>query len=259
MLSNNKKAMKSERTAAESELKRLNEEIEENTKKMAQNKQLPHLVATYMETLELPPEEDEDGAAVDAEAKLNEKTAVVKTSSRHTIFLPVIGMVEPEDLSPGDLVGVNKESYLILDKLPPEYDSRVKAMEIDEKPTEDYNDIGGLDKQIEELIEAIVLPMTHKERFESIGIKPPKGCLMYGPPGTGKTLMARACAAQTKACFLKLAGPELVQMYIGDGAKLVRDAFELAREKQPAIIFIDELDAIGMKRLNSEKSGDREV
>ena len=82
---------------------------------------------------------------------------------------------------------------------------------------------------------------------------------MYGPPGTGKTLMARACAAQTKACFLKLAGPELVQMYIGDGAKLVRDAFELAREKQPAIIFIDELDAIGMKRLNSEKSGDREV
>ena len=97
-----------------------------------------------METLELPPEEDEDGAAVDAEAKLEEKTAVVKTSSRHTIFLPVIGMVEPEDLSPGDLVGVNKESYLILDKLPPEYDSRVKAMEIDEKPTEDYNDIGRL-------------------------------------------------------------------------------------------------------------------
>merc|ERR1711990_15686 len=135
----------------------------------------------------------------------------------------------------------------------------VKAMEVDEKPTEEDSDVGGLDKQIEELIEAIVLPMTHKEKFKSLGIKPPKGVLMYGPPGTGKTLLARACAAQTDACFLKLAGPSLVQMFIGDGAKLVRDAFELAKEKSPAIIFIDELDAIGTKRFDSEKSGDREV
>ena len=96
-------------------------------------------------------------------------------------------------------------------------------------------------------------------RFVNLGIKPPKGVLMYGPPGTGKTLMARACAAQTQSCFLKLAGPQLVQMFIGDGAKLVRDAFALAKEKQPAIIFIDELDAIGTKRFDSEKAGDREV
>ena len=94
-------------------------------------------------------------------------------------------------------------------------------MEVDEKPTEEFNDVGGLDAQIQELIEAVVLPMTHKERFDNIGIKPPKGALMYGPPGTGKTLMARACAARTQACFLKLAGPQLVQMFIGDGAKLV--------------------------------------
>merc|ERR1719450_3194 len=133
------------------------------------------------------------------------------------------------------------------------------AMEVDERPTEDYTDIGGLDKQIEELTEAIVLPMTHKERFENIGIQPPKGVLMHGPPGTGKTMMARACAAATNATFLKLAGPQLVQMFIGDGAKIVRDAFVLAREKQPAIIFIDELDAIGQKRFDSEKAGDREV
>merc|ERR1719498_1722445 len=126
-------------------------------------------------------------------------------------------------------------------------------------PTEEFNDVGGLDTQIQELVEAIVLPMTHKERFENIGIKPPKGALMYGPPGTGKTLMARACAARTNACFLKLAGPQLVQMFIGDGAKLVRDAFALAKEKAPAIIFIDELDAIGTKRFDSEKAGDREV
>ena len=132
-------------------------------------------------------------------------------------------------------------------------------VQVDEKPTEDYSDVGGLDKQITELVEAIVLPIKHKDRFEKIGIKPPKGCLLYGPPGTGKTLMARACAAQTEAAFLKLAGPQLVQMFIGDGAKLVRDAFTLAKEKAPAIIFIDEIDAIGTKRVDSEKSGDREV
>ncbi|GFR12894.1 26S proteasome regulatory subunit 6A [Trichonephila clavata] len=126
-------------------------------------------------------------------------------------------------------------------------------------PTEQYSDIGGLDKQIQELIEAVVLPMTHKEKFVNLGIQPPKGVLLYGPPGTGKTLMARACAAQTKSTFLKLAGPQLVQMFIGDGAKLVRDAFALAKEKAPAIIFIDELDAIGTKRFDSEKAGDREV
>lgn len=155
--------------------------------------------------------------------------------------------------------GVNKDSYLVLEKLPVEYDSRVKAMEVDERPTEQYGDIGGLDKQIQELIEAVVLPMTHKDRFLSLGIQPPKGVLLYGPPGTGKTLLARACAAQTKSAFLKLAGPQLVQMFIGDGAKLVRDAFALAKEKAPAIIFIDELDAIGTKRFDSEKAGDREV
>lgn len=162
-----------------------------------------------------------------------------------------------------------------MEKLPAEYDSRVKAMEVDERPTEQYSDIGGCDKQIQELIEAIVLPsmfcifsvfflivqisVTHKDRFINLGIHPPKGVLMYGPPGTGKTMLARAVAAQTKSTFLKLAGPQLVQMFIGDGAKLVRDAFALAKEKAPAIIFIDELDAIGTKRFDSEKAGDREV
>jgi len=107
--------------------------------------------------------------------------------------------------------------------------------------------------------------MTHKDLFIAIGIKPPKGVLLYGPPGTGKTLMARACAKKTNAVFLKLAGPQLVQMFIGDGAKMVRDAFELAKEKCKendqggAIIFIDELDAIGTKRFGGEQSGDREV
>lgn len=132
---------------------------------------------------------------------------MIKTSGRHTIFLNPIGMVEPDELKPGELIAVNKDSFVVYEKLPAEYDSRVKAMEIDERPTEEYSDIGGLDKQIEELVEAIVLPMTHKEKFIKLGIRPPKGLLLHGPPGTGKTLMARACAAQTKATFLKLAGP----------------------------------------------------
>ena len=158
-----------------------------------------------------------------------------------------------------------QDSYLILEKLPGEFDSRVQAMEVDEKPTEQYSDVGGCDKQIQELIEAVVLPMTHKELFDSIGIKPPKGILLHGPPGTGKTLLARACANQTDAVFLKLAATSLVQMFIGDGAKMVRDCFDLAKEKiksgkkKGAIIFIDELDAIGTKRFGGDQSGDREV
>jgi 26S proteasome regulatory subunit T5 len=212
-----------------------------------------------VEVLELPPETEEDGAAADVHAQRKDKCVVVKTSARQTVFLPVVGLVPVEQLKPGDLVGVNKDSYLILDSLPPEYDSRVKTMEVEEKPNEDYVDIGGLDKQVEELKEAVVYPMIHQELYKTIGIKPPKGVLLYGPPGTGKTMIARACAAKTNACFLKISAPQLVQMYIGDGARMVRDAFALAKEKAPAIIFIDEVDAIGTKRFDSEKSGDREV
>jgi len=238
----------------------LNEKIKENNEKIKLNRQLPYLVGNVVELLDLPEEEEEEeGSSMDADAHKKGKCTVIKTSTRQTVFLPVVGLVDAKALKPGDLVGVNKDSYLILDTLPPEYDARVKAMEVDEKPTEEYSDIGGLDKQIQELVEAIVLPMTHKDRFDAIGIKPPKGVLLYGPPGTGKTLLARACAAQTSSCFLKLAGPQLVQMFIGDGAKLVRDAFALAKEKSPAIIFIDELDAIGTKRFDSDLSGDREV
>jgi 26S proteasome regulatory subunit T5 len=238
------------------------EKIKENKEKIKLNNQLPYLVANIVEVLDVAPEDDEeeeDGAAVDLDAQRKGKCVVLKTSTRQTIFLPVVGLVDAASLKPGDLVGVNKDSYLVLDTLPAEYDSRVKAMEVDEKPAEDYSDIGGLDKQIQELIEAVVLPIQHKDRFLKLGIKPPKGVLLYGPPGTGKTLIARACAAQTNAAFLKLAGPQLVQMFIGDGAKMVRDAFALAKEKQPAIIFIDEIDAIGTKRFDSELSGDREV
>ncbi|CAN1355925.1 26S proteasome regulatory subunit 6A homolog A [Linum perenne] len=252
LLDNEIRILKEESQRTNLELESYKEKIKENQEKIKLNKQLPYLVGNIVEILEMNPEDDaeEDGANIDLDSQRKGKCVVLKTSTRQTIFLPVVGLVDPDKLKPGDLVGVNKDSYLILDTLPSEYDSRVKAMEVDEKPTEDYNDIGGLEKQIQELVEAIVLPMTHKERFQKLGIRPPKGILLYGPPGTGKTLMARACAAQTNATFLKLAGPQLVQMFIGDGAKLVRDAFQLAKEKSPCIIFIDEIDAIGTKRFD---------
>uniref|UniRef100_A0ACD5ZTN7 Uncharacterized protein n=1 Tax=Avena sativa TaxID=4498 RepID=A0ACD5ZTN7_AVESA len=261
LLDNEIRVLKDENQQTNLELETFKDKIKENQEKIKLNKQLPYLVGNIVEILEMNPEDEaeEDGANIDLDSQRKGKCVVLKTSTRQTIFLPVVGLVDPDTLKPGDLVGVNKDSYLILDTLPSEYDSRVKAMEVDEKPTEDYNDVGGLEKQIQELVEAIVLPMTHKDRFQKLGIRPPKGVLLYGPPGTGKTLMARACAAQTNATFLKLAGPQLVQMFIGDGAKLVRDAFQLAKEKAPCIIFIDEIDAIGTKRFDSEVSGDREV
>eukprot|EP00299_Pterocystis_sp_00344_P008206 c3021_g1_i1.p1 GENE.c3021_g1_i1~~c3021_g1_i1.p1 ORF type:complete len:427 (-),score=98.15 c3021_g1_i1:34-1284(-) len=262
MIENETKLLKQEVQRLAAEHKQIQERTKDNNEKIKLNKQLPYLVGNVIEILDAAGEEhEEDGSSQDIDAQRKGKCVVVKTSTRQTYFLPVIGLVDAAELKPNDLVGVNKDSYLILEKLPAEYDNRVKAMEVVErdKLTEDYSDIGGLDKEIEELIEAVVLPMQHKDRFHRLGIKPPKGVLMFGAPGTGKTLMARACAAQTNACFLKLAGPQLVQMFIGDGAKIVRDAFALAHEKKPAIIFIDELDAIGTKRFDSDKAGDREV
>ncbi|KAH7077859.1 26S protease-like protein regulatory subunit 6A [Paraphoma chrysanthemicola] len=261
LLENDMRIMKSEFQRLTHEKATMNEKIKDNLEKIENNRQLPYLVGNVVEILDLDvtAEAAEEGANIDLDATRVGKSAVIKTSTRQTIFLPLIGLVDHEKLKPGDLIGVNKDSYLVLDTLPAEYDSRVKAMEVDEKPTEKYTDVGGLDKQIEELVEAVVWPMKEAERFKKIGIKAPKGALMYGPPGTGKTLLARACAAQTDATFLKLAGPQLVQMFIGDGAKLVRDCFALAKEKAPSIIFIDELDAVGTKRFDSEKSGDREV
>ncbi|KAH3900238.1 probable 26S protease regulatory subunit 6A [Saccharomycodes ludwigii] len=266
-LSTRTKLLENEIRIFRSELQRLYHEqntmmakIKDNKEKIKNNKQLPYLVSNIVEIMDLnDTESTTQGGNVNLDNAVTGKAAVVKTSSRQTVFLPMVGLVDPKLLKPNDLVGVNKDSYLILDTLPSEYDSRVKAMEVDEKPTETYSDVGGLDKQIEELVEAVVLPLKQANKFKEMGIKPPKGALMYGPPGTGKTLLARACAAQTNATFLKLAAPQLVQMFIGEGAKLVRDAFALAKEKAPTIIFIDELDAIGTKRFDSEKSGDREV
>lgn len=177
LLENDARIMKSEFQRLQHEKATMNEKIKENREKIQNNRQLPYLVGNVVELLDLDPtaESSEEGANIDLDATRVGKSAVIKTSTRQTIFLPLIGLVDPEDLKPGDLIGVNKDSYLILDTLPAEYDSRVKAMEVDEKPTEKYSDVGGLDKQIEELVEAIVWPMKEAERFKKIGIKAPKG------------------------------------------------------------------------------------
>ena len=244
------------------DIKKFNARIKENKSKLQITTGLPHLVSTISEIFDLENmEQDDEGSGLkhSENTKKNSKGAIIKTSTRATIFLPSIGFVEPEELKPLELVGVNKDTYLIYEKLPTEYDSRVRVMELDTKPTEKYSDMGGVDKQIQELEEAIVLPLEKKHLFEAIGIKPPKGVLMFGPPGTGKTMLARAVAARVKATFLKLAGSQLVQAYIGDGAKMVRDAFALAREKAPTIVFIDEIDAVGLKRSGGDGHGGQEV
>lgn len=182
---NEANTMKREVNVLRDRIHKQSEHVKDNREKVKLNKVLPYLVSNVVEIIDPYVDEQEQGGAKDANAEHEGKGVVVKTSTRQTVFLPIPGLVRADEVKPGELVGVNKDSYIMLEKLPAEYDSRVKAMEVDEKPTEDYTDVGGLDKQIQELIEAVVLPMTHAEKFETIGIRAPKGVLLYGPPGTG--------------------------------------------------------------------------
>jgi proteasome regulatory subunit len=163
-----------------------------------------------------------------------------------------------EGVEPGDRVAIN-DSFSIQDQLDAETDARAQAMEVDESPEVTYDDIGGLDDQIREAREAVEEPLVDAEQFREVGIEPPSGVLLHGPPGTGKTMLARAVANRTDATFIKMTGSELVRKFIGEGARLVRDLFELAAEREPAIVFIDEIDAIAAKRTDSKTSGDAEV
>merc|ERR1711971_506901 len=138
-------------------------------------------------------------------------------------------------------------------------DPSLNVMKVDKAPTETYADIGGLEKQIQEIKEAVELPLTHPELYEEMGIKAPKGVILYGAPGTGKTLLAKAVANSTSATFLRVVGSELIQKYSGDGPKLVRELFRVAEEHSPAIVFIDEIDAVGPKRYDSTSGGEREI
>ena len=160
---------------------------------------------------------------------------------------------------PGSRVALNQQTFGIVEVLASEKDANVTGMEFETYPDITYDKFGGLEEQIVEVKETVELPLKEPELFEKIGIDPPKGILLYGPPGTGKTLLAKAVANETNATFIKIVASEFVKKYIGEGARLVREVFELAKEKAPAIIFIDELDAVAAKRLKSSTSGDREV
>lgn len=167
--------------------------------------------------------------------------------------------VSPTDIEEGMRVGVDRNKYQIHLPLPPKIDPSVTMMQVEEKPDVTYSDVGGCKEQIEKLREVVELPLLHPEKFVNLGIEPPKGVLLYGPPGTGKTLCARAVANRTDACFIRVIGSELVQKYVGEGARMVRELFEMARGKKACIIFFDEVDAIGGARFDDGAGGDNEV
>ncbi|WP_336037090.1 proteasome-activating nucleotidase Pan1 [Halobacterium yunchengense] len=190
--------------------------------------------------------------------ELNDEGAIIKQHGNNQEALTEVTDELREGLEPGARVAVNN-SLSIVERLDDEADVRARVMEVDQSPDVGYEDIGGLDEQLREVRETVELPMKEPELFDTVGIDPPSGVLLHGPPGTGKTLMAKAVANQTDATFIKMAGSELVHKFIGEGAKLVRDLFQVARDHEPAVVFIDEIDAIASKRTDSKTSGDAEV
>jgi len=190
--------------------------------------------------------------------ELTDDGVVVKQHGNNQEVLTEVSPSIRDGLEAGDRVAIN-DSFGVKQILDPETDARAQAMQVDGSPDVSYSDIGGLEEQIREVREAVEEPLVNAEQFREVGIEPPSGVLLHGPPGTGKTMLAKAVANETDATFIKMAGSELVRKFIGEGARLVRDLFELAAEREPAIIFIDEIDAIAAKRTESKTSGDAEV
>ncbi|WP_144921891.1 proteasome-activating nucleotidase Pan2 [Halorubrum salsamenti] len=190
--------------------------------------------------------------------EITEDGVVIKQHGNNQEVLTQASTTLESDLRPGDRVAIN-DSFAVQQVLDDETDSRAQAMEVTESPDVTYGDIGGIDDQIREVREAVEDPLDDPEQFEAVGVEPPSGVLLHGPPGTGKTMLAKAVANESDATFIKMAGSELVRKFIGEGARLVRDLFELAAEREPAVIFIDEIDAVAAKRTDSKTSGDAEV
>lgn len=195
----------------------------------------------------------------DIEEVVDNERVIVRSSTGPKFLVYLSHFIDRSKLAPGVRVAMTQSNLTVVDVLPSSKDPLVRAAEVIERPNVTYNDIGGLKEAIREIRESIELPMTRPELFERLGIEPPKGVLLIGPPGTGKTLLAKAVAHHSKATFIHVVGSELVQKYIGEGARLVRELFQLAREKSPSIVFIDEIDAIGAKRSLDDTSASREV
>ena len=190
--------------------------------------------------------------------EITEDGVVIKQHGNNQEVLTQASTRLNTDLRPGDRVAIN-DSFAVQQVLDDETDSRAQAMEVTASPNVSYDDIGGIDDQIREVREAVEDPLENPEQFETVGVEPPSGVLLHGPPGTGKTMLAKAVANESDATFIKMAGSELVRKFIGEGSRLVRDLFELAAEREPAVIFIDEIDAVASKRTDSKTSGDAEV
>jgi len=229
-----------EKRLVENELVKLRKETRQLKSEIDRLKRPPLLIGTVREVLL-------DGRVI------------VKSSSGPEFVVHLAEFVRKEGIKVGSRVSLNQQTLTVVGVLAPGVDPIVSGAEVIDKPDITYTDIGGLDDQINEVREAVELPLLRKDLFKRVGIDPPGGVLLIGPPGTGKTMVAKAVANNTKANFIRLVGSELVQKFIGEGGRLVRELFELAKEKSPSIIFIDELDAIGAKRIETGTSGDREV
>ncbi len=185
--------------------------------------------------------------------------AIVKSSTGPNLVVNISSKIDPKTLKPGVSVALNNRGSEIVEVLGFREDPFVTAMKLVEKPNTRYSDIGGLEEQIREIREVVELPLKNPDLFRRLGIEPPKGVLLYGPPGVGKTLLARAVAGETNATFIRLVASELAQKFIGEGARIVREVFALARKHAPSIVLIDEIDAIAAKRIDIGTSGEREI
>jgi len=190
---------------------------------------------------------------------IDANTGIVGSTTGSNYYVRILSTIDRELLKPSSSVALHRHSNSLVDVLPPEADSSIQLLGAGEKPDVDYTQIGGYDIQKQEIREAVELPLTHHELYKQIGIDPPRGVLLYGPPGTGKTMLAKAVAHHTTASFIRVVGSEFVQKYLGEGPRMVRDVFRLARENAPSIIFIDEIDAIATKRFDAQTGADREV
>ena len=190
---------------------------------------------------------------------IDDEHAIVSSAIGPEYYVGILSFVDKDLLEPGCSVLLHHKTMAIVGVLSDDTDPMVSVMKLDKAPSESYADVGGLEQQIQEIKESVELPLTHPELYEEMGIKPPKGVILYGVPGTGKTLLAKAVANQTSATFLRVVGSELIQKYLGDGPKLVRELFRVADEHAPSIVFIDEIDAVGSKRYDSSSGGEREI
>lgn len=248
-------------TKIEESQKEVSEKVKDLRRLEAQRNELNSKVRMLREELQLL---QEQGSYVGEVVKpMDKKKVLVKVHPEGKYVVDLDKSIEMSQVTPNLRVALRNDSYTLHKILPNKVDPLVSLMMVEKVPDSTYEMIGGLDKQIKEIKEVIELPVKHPELFEALGIAQPKGVLLYGPPGTGKTLLARAVAHHTECTFIRVSGSELVQKFIGEGSRMVRELFVLAREHAPSIIFMDEIDSIGSSRIDSGGSsgggGDSEV